>query len=394
MPETTNEIQQIRPHGGKLINRMVEGEKKENLVERAQSLPKLALNERELADLEMLAVGAMSPHEGFMTKETYDSIVDTMHMPLGLPWTIPVVLATKPGDDASAYKEGLDVALTFGDDILGVLHLEDKWQPDKQHEAQKVLQTTDEAHPGVQYLQSIGDTYLGGEVSVFEKPKHSELNNYRLDPKETRVLFKTKGWETIVAFQTRNPIHRAHEYLQKCALEIVDALLVHPLVGATKKGDIPADVRMKCYETILENYYPKDRVAVSVFPAAMRYAGPKEAIFHALVRKNYGCTHFIVGRDHAGVGDYYGTYDAQLIFHEFTREELDVTPLFFEHSFFCTKCGNMASAKTCPHGKEDHIFLSGTKVREMLAAGELPPPTFTRPEVAEVLKKAYQDGGD
>jgi len=389
VPETTNEIRQIRPHGGKLINRMVEGEKKENLVERAQSLPKLALNERELADLEMLAVGAMSPHEGFMTKETYDAVVDTMHMPLGLPWTIPVVLATKPGDDASAYKEGLDVALTYGDDILGVLHLEDKWQPDKQHEAQKVLQTTDEAHPGVQYLQSIGDTYLGGEVSVFQKPAHAELNNYRLDPKETRVLFKTKGWETIVAFQTRNPIHRAHEYLQKCALEIVDALLVHPLVGATKKGDIPADVRMKCYETILENYYPKDRVAVSVFPAAMRYAGPKEAIFHALVRKNYGCTHFIVGRDHAGVGDYYGTYDAQNIFDEFSRDELDVTPLMFEHAFFCVKCGNMASAKTCPHGNEDHVFLSGTKVREMLSKGECPPPEFTRPEVAEVLVEAY-----
>jgi len=315
-----------------------------------------------------------------------------MHMPLGLPWTIPVVLATKPGDDASSYKEGLDVALTFGDDILGVLHLEDKWQPDKQHEAQKVLQTTDEAHPGVQYLQSIGDTYLGGEVSVFEKPKHAELNNYRLDPKETRVLFKTKGWETIVAFQTRNPIHRAHEYLQKCALEIVDALLVHPLVGATKKGDIPADVRMKCYETILENYYPKDRVAVSVFPAAMRYAGPKEAIFHALVRKNYGCTHFIVGRDHAGVGDYYGTYDAQNIFDEFSRDELDVTPLMFEHAFFCVKCGNMASAKTCPHGNEDHVFLSGTKVREMLSKGECPPPEFTRPEVAEVLVEAYAKG--
>ncbi len=389
MPETTKDIRQIRPHGGRLINRLVEGEKKENLVERAQSLPKLQLNERELADLEMLAVGAMSPHEGFMTKETYDAIVDTMHMPLGLPWTIPVVLATKPGDDPAIYKEGLDVALVDGDTILGVLHLEDKWQPDKKHEAKMVLQTTDDAHPGVQYLQSIGDTYLGGEVSVFEKPKHPELNNYRLDPKETRVLFKTKGWETIVAFQTRNPIHRAHEYLQKCALEIVDALLVHPLVGATKKGDIPADVRMKCYETILENYYPKDRVAVSVFPAAMRYAGPKEAIFHALVRKNYGCTHFIVGRDHAGVGDYYGTYDAQLIFNEFSREELDVTPLMFEHAFFCVKCGNMASAKTCPHGNEDHVFLSGTKVREMLSKGECPPPEFTRPEVAEVLVEAY-----
>ena len=394
MPQAEKTVHQIKPHGGRLINRLVEGDKKENLIERAQSLPKLQLNERELADIEMLAVGAMSPLEGFMTKEIYDSIVDTMHLPLGLPWTIPVVLATKPGDDGSQYKEGLDVALAHGDDILGVLHLEDKWQPDKMHEAEKVLRTTDEAHPGVAYLNSIGDTYLGGEVSVFQKPQHSELNNYRLDPRETRVLFKTKGWETIVAFQTRNPIHRAHEYLQKCALEIVDALLIHPLVGATKKGDIPADVRMKCYETILENYYPKDRVAVSVFPAAMRYAGPREAIFHALVRKNYGCTHFIVGRDHAGVGDYYGTYDAQLIFGEFSRDELDVTPLMFEHAFYCVKCGNMGSAKTCPHGNEDHVFLSGTKVREMLSRGECPPPEFTRPEVAQVLVEAYEKGID
>jgi len=383
---------QIRPHGGRLIDRMVTGEKHKNLVARAASLPKLQLNARELADLEMIAVGAMSPLDGFMNRETYDCVVDTMHFPLGLPWTIPVTLSVKPGDNASQYKEGLDVALCDGETVLGVLHLEQKWRPDKKHEAEKVLLTTDEAHPGVKYLQSIGDWYLGGEVSVFRKPAHADFTNYRLDPKETRVLFKAKGWSTITAFQTRNPIHRAHEYLQKCALEIVDGLLIHPLVGETQKGDIPADVRMRCYEVLMANYYPKDRVALSVFPAAMRYAGPREAIFHAIVRKNYGCTHFIVGRDHAGVGNYYGTFDAHYIFSEFDRKALDVTPLFFDHSFFCKRCGNMASSKTCPHGKDDHVFLSGTKVREMLSKGEIPPVEFTRPEVAQILVDAYAKG--
>jgi len=391
---TEKKFHQIAPHGGTLINRMVEGEKKENLLKRAAELPKIQLNERELADIEMLATGAMSPLTGFMTKAEYDGVLDKMHLPNGLPWTLPVTLAVKPGDDAEQYQEGLDVALCHGDTILGVLHLEDKYAVDRNEEARKVLLTEDPAHPGVGYLDSISDMYLGGDISVFELPKHELMNKYRLAPVETRKHFKDKGWSTVVAFQTRNPIHRAHEYLQKSALEIVDGLLIHPLVGATKKGDIPADVRMDCYQVLIDNYYQKDRVAITVFPAAMRYAGPREAIFHALVRKNYGCTHFIVGRDHAGVGDYYGTYDAQYIFDEFDPKALDITPLMFEHAFFCTKCGNMASQKTCPHGNEDHVFLSGTKVREMLSNGELPPPTFTRPEVAEVLRKAYQMEGE
>ena len=389
---TEKKLTQIKPHGGTLVNLMVEGDAKKTLLATADALPKLELNERELADIEMLAVGAMSPLEGFMTREEYDAVLRDMHLPNGLPWTLPITLAVKQGGDAAQYNEGTDIALMHGGTILGVLHLTSSWQPDKTAEAKTILLTNDEAHPGVQYLGSIGDTYLGGKLSVFEKPKHDILNDHRLDPKETRALFADRGWSTVVAFQTRNPIHRAHEYLQKTALEIVDGLLIHPLVGATKKGDIPADVRMDCYEVLLENYYPDDRVAITVFPAAMRYAGPREAIFHALVRKNYGCTHFIVGRDHAGVGDYYGTYDAQYIFDEFDPAQLDITPLMFEHAFFCKKCGNMASQKTCPHGNEDHVFLSGTKVRAMLEEGELPPPTFTRPEVAEVLKKAYQKG--
>jgi sulfate adenylyltransferase len=380
----------IAPHGGRLVDRIVIDREREELEGRAPRMPRLQLNEREVADIEMIATGAMSPLEGFMCRDDYTSVLDLMRLSTGLPWTLPITLAVKEGD-GTEYKEGVGIALDDPDgNFLGVLHLEEKYRVDKQLEAEKVLLTTDPAHPGVQYLQSVGDIYLGGKISLIHRPKHTILNNYRLDPKETRVLFKMRGWERIVAFQTRNPIHRAHEYLQKCALEVCDALLVHPLMGATKEGDIPADVRMRCYEVLLEKYYPKTRVAISVFPAAMRYAGPREAIFHALSRKNYGVTHFIVGRDHAGVGSYYGTYDAHYIFSEFDPEEIGVTPLFFDHAFFCKKCGNMASTKTCPHGSEDHVFLSGTKVREMLSRGECPPVEFTRPEVAQVLMESYR----
>ncbi len=377
----------IKPHGGRLVNRFVEGKEREILEQKIPGMTRMKMNERELADFEMIAAGAMSPLEGFMTKDDYKSVLDLMRLSQGLPWTIPVVFSCK--GNASQLAEGQDIALEDQHgDVLGVLHLEDKFPIDKTVEAEKVLLTSDDAHPGVQYLQSIGDTYLGGRISAIHRPRHTSFLDYRLDPKETRVLFKAKGWNTIVAFQTRNPIHRAHEYLQKCAMEVVDGLLIHPLMGATKSDDISGEVRMKCYEALLANYYPKTRTTISVFPAAMRYAGPREAIFHALVRKNYGCSHLIVGRDHAGVGDYYGTYDAHYIFREFDPAEIGITPLFFDHAFFCTRCGNMASSKTCPHGSEDHVFLSGTKVRQMLTEGKLPPVEFTRPEVAEILMKS------
>ncbi len=380
----------IKAHGGRLVNRIPGGEARVALLEQVPSLPKLCMNDRELADFQMIAVGAMSPLSGFMCKEDYLSVLDRKRLSKGLPWTIPVVLAVKEGD-GEEYREGEKIALTGADGtVYGVMEVNEKYQIDKMTEASTILLATDDAHPGVRYLESITDTYLGGPIDMLERPSHKRFEDYRLDPKETRVLFKAKEWDTVVAFQTRNPIHRAHEYLQKCALEVVDGILVHPLVGQTQKGDIPADIRMECYKILFKHYYQPTRTALSIFPAAMRYAGPREAVFHALVRKNYGCSHFIVGRDHAGVGSYYGTYDAHHIFREFDRYEIDITPLFFDHSFFCRKCGNMASTKTCPHTSEDHVFLSGTKVREMLAEGKVPPPEFTRPEVAELLMKHYQ----
>jgi len=376
----------IEPHGGVLVDRIAEESEKESLKNKVGRMEQIHLNPREISDLEMIAIGAFSPLEGFMGKEDYLNTLDFMRLAHGSPWTIPVTLSVTK-KESERLKEGEDIALLDQQgNILGCLHLDEKYGFDKEREAEQVLRTTDEAHPGVQYLKAMGDVLLGGKITLIERPKHGDLfERFRLDPKETRVLFKLKGWKRIVAFQTRNPIHRAHEYIQKCALETVDGLLIHPLVGETKGDDIPADVRMKCYEVLLKSYYPKNRTVLSIFPAAMRYAGPREAIFHAIARKNYGCTHFIVGRDHAGVGNYYGTYDAHYIFDEFDREELGITPMFFDHTFYCRSCSGMASTKTCPHDSSHHVSLSGTAVRTMLSRGEVPPFEFTRPEVAEVL---------
>lgn len=375
------------PHGETLVDLFTKPP-----VEVDAILPVITLSRRSQADLEMLATGALSPLTGFMGRKDYQSVLSDMRLDSGLIWTLPIVLPV--------YNEIVDTlkvsneAILADDDgnLLGRISIEDVYEVDKEKEAEAVFQTTDLAHPGVGALSRQGDWYVAGEVEVYQLPEHNRFRVYRHSPRDLRELFAEKGWRTVVAFQTRNPIHRAHEYLTKCALEFVDGLLIHPVVGETKGDDIPAEIRMECYEAIIENYFPHRHTVLSVFPAFMRYAGPREAVFHAITRKNYGCTHFIVGRDHAGVGDYYGTYDAQKIFDEFSPEELGIQPLFFEHAFFCQRTHSMATTKTSRAMDHEKVFLSGSKVREMLINGQRLPVEFTRPEVEDILRRHYQNG--
>ena len=373
----------VAPHGGTLVDRMATGAEADRLRAHAATLPVVTLTDTQAADLEMIAVGAMSPLDGFLGSADYARVVEECRLADGTVWSLPITLRVT---DAPAGDE-VTLASPEGQH-LAVMTITERYAADKQREAKLVFGTSEAAHPGVAILLAQGDTILAGPITAFDR-QPNPFADYVQTPAQTRAAFTAQGWRTAVGFQTRNPVHRAHEYIIKTAMENVDGLLLHPLVGRTKDGDIPADTRMHCYEVLLEHYFPSAHVHLAAFPAAMRYAGPREAIFHAMTRKNYGCSHFIVGRDHAGVGGYYDTYEAQQAFEPFTQEELGMTILKFEHAWFCTACEGMGSAKTCPHDAEHHVILSGTKVRAMLGAGEVPPPTFSRPEVAELLVAAY-----
>ncbi len=380
---------QIAPHGGQLINRVLEGGALQEARAVAQAAPRITLNDVGLADLELIATGVYSPLTGFLGSADHKRVISELKLADGTLWSIPITLAVSEAQ-AAELREGELVALHDADGrLVGLLELREKYRVDVRREAELVYRTTDEAHPGVARLYAQGPVILAGEIWQLAAiaPAFPQL---AYTPAQTRTAFVERGWQTIVGFQTRNPVHRAHEYLQKVALETIDGLLLHPLVGATKGDDVPAATRVESYEVLLEKYYPTNRVLLAAYPAAMRYAGPREAVLHAISRQNYGCTHFIVGRDHAGVGNYYGTYDAQKLVDSLEPGALLITPIKFEHTFYCQTCGSIVSSRTCPHDSSHHLILSGTKVRELLRAGENLPPEFTRPEVAEVLRAAYQ----
>ncbi|MCE4627597.1 MAG: sulfate adenylyltransferase [Desulfurococcales archaeon] len=370
-----------RPHGGRLVNRVVRGKRREYLRREAGELPRIEVPLTRVIDVLDIAYGAFSPLEGFMVQEDYQSVLDLMRLSNDLPWTIPVVLDVSP-EEIAGISEGDDIALYYKGEPLAIMRVEEVYGWDKEEYALKVYKTRDPAHPGVRRVMGMKELLVGGDIDLIGDYS-DHLDSYVLWPAETRVLFREKGWKRIVAFQTRNVPHRGHEYVQKAALTFVDGLLVHPLIGWKKPGDYKDEVIMEAYKALIKHYFPKDVVVLAALRMNMNYAGPREAVHHAIVRKNFGATHFIVGRDHAGVGNYYGPYEAWEIFREFP--DLGVTPLFIREAFYCKKCGGMATEKTCPHGPEHRIKISGTRIREMLRRGLVPPPEMMRPEVAEVV---------
>lgn len=383
----------VPPHGGKLNPLILKGEELASQRKKAESLPSIRMTSRETSDLIMMAVGAFSPIEGFMLKKDYHPVVKEMRMENGILWPIPITLSVSR-EEADGLPTGSEAALYDDEtsELMGILTIEEKYEYDKEEEARHVFRTRDNKHPGVAKVYAQKDIYLGGPVQALSEGPYPKLYRHQYGrPAETRKIFRDKGWTTVSAFQTRNPIHRSHEYCTKIAMEVSDGILIHPLVGKLKQGDIPAHIRMKCYEILLENYYPQDRVVLKVYPMEMRYGGPREAVLHAVFRQNYGCSHIIIGRDHAGVGDYYGPFDAQEIFDDLGEDDLHIRPLKIDWTFWCHKCDGMSSMKTCPHSPEHRVLISGTKVREMLSKGKMPPKEFSRPEVAEILIDYYQN---
>jgi sulfate adenylyltransferase len=367
----------LKPHGGELINRVVsEGRDK---AEEAKGLPQIVLTKELAKEVQNIAHGVFSPLEGFLTRADYASVLSEGRLTSGIPWTIPIVLDISSDSEV---KEGNDAALIDDGKPIAIMHVEDIYQYDKEEMAQKVFGTKDTKHPGVAKTYGMEEFLTGGKIDLIDEPR-MPFAEYYLRPQATRLLFEEKGWETVVAFQTRNIPHVGHEYLQKTALTFTDGLFINPVIGRKKAGDFKDELILKTYEALIDNYYPRDRVVMRILPMEMRYAGPREAIFHAIIRKNFGCTHFIVGRDHAGVGNYYPPFAAQEVFKEFP--ELGITPIFFRSFFYCQKCLSVANEKTCPHGSQDHLDFSGTRIREMLLRKEIPPEEMMRPEVSKII---------
>ncbi len=382
----------VPPHGGELLPLLIREEEREVALAEAKTLLQVKLSSKETSDLIMLGIGAFSPLGGFIGKKDYESVVNTMHLESGCLWPIPITLSASI-EEACEIKEGQKITLLSSDnhEVMACMTVEEKFTYDKIAEARQVFGTDDEHHPGVRKIYEQGEVYLAGALRIFSEGGYPQRFPEYARPEKTRAIFTDKGWKTIAAFQTRNPLHRSHEYLTKIALEVCDGVLIHPIVGKLKADDIPAEVRMECYKQLLDNYYPLNRVVLKVYPMEMRYGGPREAILHAIIRQNFGCSHLIVGRDHAGVENYYGPFEAQKIFDSLKSGELYIQPLKLDTAFWCEKCGSMASLKTCPHDAKDHLSISGTQLRQMLMRGERPPEQYIRKEVADILVKYYQN---